>query len=132
MSSEKTAHTKTKSLLDQARGEVTKIKEQVDSVSSSSEASLRAEREKHASLIQQVLLHVLLAEGKFICGCRQAHAEKAAEIAEVEQRAEDRMKDLKSKLGTMGKFAYSLLIDCRSLIVACFRQARSWVQCSKP
>ena len=57
LSSEKTAHTKTKTLLDQARAEVAKTKEQVDSVSSSSEASMRAEREKHAGLIQKVQEH---------------------------------------------------------------------------
>jgi len=37
----------------------------------------------------------------------KVQAEKAAEIAEVEQRAEDRMKDLKSKLGSMGKVQHA-------------------------
>ncbi|EGD79293.1 hypothetical protein PTSG_09709 [Salpingoeca rosetta] len=82
---EKAAHADTRTALDTAKKQLAEVKDEIDRLKSDSDAQMRAERDKFADTLQN------------------AKAAHASEIAELKQRAEDDMRDLKDRLGDVSK-----------------------------
>eukprot|EP00039_Didymoeca_costata_P017462 m.324147 g.324147 ORF g.324147 m.324147 type:complete len:898 (-) comp16540_c10_seq17:239-2932(-) len=104
LASEKSGHASAKAKaeslgkeLEETREELSKLKGETGTIQEAHEKELREMREQHAERIQA------------------ARADQAAAVAEVKQRAEDDMKDLKSRLGSFGTIVEPMIATVKTL-----------------